>query len=187
MRKFLLLLFIGIVGFTVSDVQEETILLDWSNAAGSFQSGDDWVAILKNPGFPETTTNLPEYTRIITVDNAAKSVTYSIVNPKFERIGEAASDELLAQVANEISLHTSVLKSGNEYRHELKILPLKKEKGKLYRLVAFQLRATPVAALKSTTEAYAWQEQSVLSSGTWLKISTSGKGIYKIPYSTLRG
>jgi len=46
--------------------------------------------------------------------------------------------------------------------------------------------AIPKYALKNTdTGNYGLQDESVLSSGKWLKVSTSGKGIYKIPHSSL--
>jgi hypothetical protein len=38
-----------------------------------------------------------------------------------------------------------------------------------------------------SSKAYEWKNESVLAAGKWYKVSVAGKGIYKIPYSELRG
>ena len=185
MRKFLFLLFVVIVGFAVDDVQEELVTLDWSNSAGSFYEDAGVVTMLQNTGFPITTSNLPEYSRIYPVGNFSKSTTFVIENPVFEEIEAEIQDNVLKNVPDNIAVNTTLLKSANEYKQELKIVPIKKENGKVYRLVSFQLKSVPVALEKSATQTFEWKDQSILNSGIWQKISTSGKGIYKIPYSTL--
>ncbi len=185
MRKFLFLLFVVIVGFAVDDVQEELVTLDWSNSAGSFYEDAGVVTMLQNTGFPITTSNLPEYNRIYPVGNFSKSTKFVIENPVFEEIEAEIQDNVLKNVPDNIAVNTTLLKSANEYKQELKIVPIKKENGKVYRLVSFQLKSVPVALEKSATQTFEWKDQSILNSGIWQKISTSGKGIYKIPYSTL--
>ena len=186
MRKFLFLLFVVLVGFAVSKVEDETIQIDWDDVSGSFDPESGIVATLENPGFPVTTLELPEYSRIYSQGDPVKTYRFIIDNPVFNAIEEDVPDKVLASVPDEITVSSSVLKSADDYKQELRIIPLKKENGKIYRLTSFQLKKIPVAAEKSAQQAYNWKEQSVLNSGTWLKISTSGKGIYKIPYSTLR-
>ena len=185
MRKFLLLLFIVIVGFAISDVQEESVAIDWSYSDGSLISSNGITAILENPGFPANTSNLPEYTRIYSVNGSAKSFKYMIEDTKFEIINKDISDEILNIVPDNILITSTLLKSSNNYRQELKIIPVKKENGKLYRLISFQIKKIPITKEKSARQVNDWKTQSVLNSGTWMKISTSGRGIYKIPYSTL--
>lgn len=185
MRKFLFLLFVVIVGFAVDDVQEELVTLDWSNSAGSFYEDAGVVTMLQNTGFPLTTSNLPEYSRIYPVSNFGKSTKFVVENPVFEEIKAEIQDNVLRNVPKNITVNTTLLKSANEYRQELKIVPIKKENGKIYRLVSFQLKSIPVILQKSATQTFEWKDQSVLNTGIWQKISTSGKGIYKIPYSIL--
>ncbi|MFV0590014.1 MAG: type IX secretion system sortase PorU [Draconibacterium sp.] len=186
MRKYLLLLCVVWLGFAIDDTQNEPITLNWDSVYGSFASGAGFTEILENSGFPETTTELPVYTRIYDLQDNNSFYKAVVVNPKYEATGWKLSEALLKTIPDSVRINSKLLKSGNLVKNEIQIIPLKKEGGKIWRLKSFGLKRFPVAKLKSATQEYTWKANSVLGSGTWMKIATSGKGIYKIPYSKLK-
>lgn len=186
MRKYILLIFVFLVGFISSDVLKEQVFLDWSAGVGNYLEGDGFVAWLDNPGFPESGSELPVYTRLY--DNRYEQQTVKIVieNQKFEEIDQKLPENILKSIPGEIVPKTHFLKSGSDRKLELSLLALKQENGKVYRLISFDIKQIPVPETKSAvSKTQSWESSSVLSSGKWKKISVSKKGIYKIPYSKL--
>ncbi|WP_340111303.1 type IX secretion system sortase PorU [Maribellus mangrovi] len=185
MRKFLFLLFVVLVGFSVDDVQRESVMLDWTSETSSFNDDAGVVAWFINPGLTANAEELPVYTRLYTVYGVGNQFKFIVENTEFELIDKDIPEELLKRLSDDIQVKTTLSKSGNEYRSELQIVPLKYENDQLYRLTSFQVKRIPVAFEKSATRTAQWKSSSVLSSGKWIKISASTKGIYKIPFSTL--
>ncbi len=185
MRRFLFLVFVIIVGFTVSDVQKESVVIDWSDPTGAYQVENGIISYLQHPGFAEYQAELSLYSRLYPLESHAQSYRFSIENARFELIDSVAAEKIVDFVPNDPEVHARVLQSGNSFKNLLEIIPYKKEGEKIFRLTSFDLKRIPVSNPKSAQSSYAWKANSVLSSGKWIKISTSGEGIYKIPYSML--
>ena len=184
MNKYILLFFIVLVGYVVSDVHNEIIVLNWQENPGS-QNGEV-LELFENADISGNLAHLalPVYSRLYKLDNPNKILRFSIDNPVFEEVSDSINKILAVEIPSEIKINTSVLQSGNDKKIELQIIPLKEENGKIYRLKSFALRSAP-DIYKKSGEAINWKSESVLASGNWVKIRTSGKGIYKIPFSSL--
>ena len=180
MKKYIFLLFVILVGFSVDDVQKEIITLEWSESTG-LAEGDAFVSF-ENANLIDSPYELPVYTRLYPLENNDKSLRFVIQNPVYELLESNQSFLSENEISEDFQISTRQLKSANSLKVELKIIPLKRQDGKIYRLKSFELKKIPVDQKTATTE-MEWKTQSVLSSGKWVKISTSGKGIYKIPYS----
>mgnify|MGYP000227026159 CR=1 FL=1 len=185
MRKILFLLVVLIVGFTVSDVQKESVLIDWSAPEGSYQLENGIASYLQHNDSSDLKNKLPVYTRLYSLENSTHSYKFVIENPRFELVDSASSDKFVEVLADHIMIESKILKSGNSYKNLLEVVPFKREGSTIYRLTSFDIKRIPVTAQKNATKSYTWKSSSVLSSGKWMKVSTSGKGIYKIPFSTL--
>ncbi len=183
MKKYIFLLFVVIVGFTVADVQNEIITLGWTNQTG--ETENNTLVFFENADFPASSNELPVYTRLYCIKEPYKTYGFVIENPVYEEIEMDSSAVDKISVGEDLIVNTDVLKSGSSRKVQLQIIPLKKENRKIYRLKSFELKQFP-EVLKSVSMSHDWKSESVLNSGTWLKISTSGRGIYKIPYSKLR-
>ncbi|MFV0269593.1 MAG: type IX secretion system sortase PorU, partial [Draconibacterium sp.] len=186
MKKFLLLLCIVGLGFSVDDTQNEQITLDWSNPFGILVSGAGFTEIFENTTFPETTSELPVYTRIYDLQKSNTSYKIVLDNPIYEAMNWELSEQVLETIPGDIQMNSQLLKSGRSVKNEVQVVPLKKENGKVWRLKSFELKRFAVPALKSTVQEYEWNSSSVLGSGKWLKIATTAKGIYRVPYSKLK-
>jgi len=69
----------------------------------------------------------------------------------------------------------------------LSILPFVKRNGRIEKLVSFTVSIKEtVNQLKSAQVGTAWKSSSVLSSGKWVKVKLTDKGIYKITYDQLK-
>ncbi|MCK3685997.1 type IX secretion system sortase PorU [Maribellus sp. YY47] len=186
MKRYLLLLCVVLVGFTIDDTQNDQIILNWSNPLGILSGGEAHTEILENSGFPENTSELPLFTRIYDLQSSGTSYKVFIENAEYESMEWELSPDLLNAIPSGIQINSQLLKSGDSLKNEIRIVPLKNENGKIWRLKSFQLKRYPVEQLKSTNPGHEWKSGSALSSGKWVKIATSGKGIYKIPYSKLK-
>lgn len=186
MRKFLFLLCVVLVGFSVDDTRKENIRLDWSHPFVTVHEGEDFTTILENPGYPDSGPELPLFTRLYDQSEAKRSMRFLIDNLSYEEMPGEWTPEQLAAVPEQTLINSQLLKSGNSYKNELTIIPLKKENGKVYRLTSFDLKSTPTILSKSAEATHSWKSASVLANGNWVKISTTGKGIYRIPYSKLQ-
>lgn len=185
MNKYILLIFVVLVGFAVSDVHNETVVLKWQENPGSRVG--NVLEFFENADISVDTVNaaLPVYTRLYHMENQNRTRRFSIENPVFEELDEHYNNVFAAEIPTEIKVNTSLLQSGTDKKVELQIIPLKKENGKIYRLKSFQLRSVP-EVYKKSAQAVNWKSSSVLNDGSWVKIRTSGKGIYKITFSKLR-
>ncbi len=185
MKKYLLLLAIFIVGFSANDVQSEFIVLNWTKVTS--ESGFESAVCYTFPGAVYSSENnkLPYFSKIYSQSGSRSGFEFSIENLHFEEAKDSLDAGVLKLISSEIQIESVVLKSGDTYKTEVKFLPLKKEGEKLFRLTSFNLKKIPIQQKKATISEHEWKSQSVLSNGKWLKIKTSGKGIYKIPYSIL--
>jgi len=185
MRKYLLLFFISLTAFVSSDIRTNQVFLNWMGGVGNYEKGDGYVAWLENPGFPESGTEIPVYTILYESRYEQQEVKISVENYRFEEINVELKSEILESVPNEITAETKKLCSGDIVKYEIQLPAIKKEAGKLYRLISFDFKEIPIQKLKSALESHDWKSTSVLNSGNWVKVSTTEKGIYKIPYSKL--
>jgi hypothetical protein len=181
MRRYIFLLFVIIAGFSVNDVQKEIITLEWSDITGRIISEED---VLVETILSEMPNELPVYSRLFDVDSNSSTLRLLIENPVFEELNDSITFYNDCEIGEELSTNTLNLKSGNSQKVELQIIPFKKEDGKIYRLTSFELKQFP-DLLKSAETTASWKTESVLNTGKWVKISTNGKGIYRIPYSKL--
>ncbi|QIA09605.1 type IX secretion system sortase PorU [Draconibacterium halophilum] len=184
MNKYILLLFIVLIGFAVSDVHNEIIVLNWQENSGSRDG--EVLEFFENADLSGDLAHLalPVYTRLYKLDNPNKILRFSVENPVFEEVSDSIRKILAVEIPSELKVETSVLQSGNDKKVELQIIPLKEENGKIYRLKSFELRSAP-DVYKKSVQAINWKSESVLASGNWVKIRTSGKGVYRIPFSNL--
>lgn len=174
MNKYLLLLFVVLVGFAVSDVHNEIIVLNWQENPGS--SDGEVLEFFENADMSGDMAHLslPVYTRLYQLDNPNRILRFSIDNPVFEELSDSIKELLAVEVPSEIEVNTSVVQSGDEKKIELQIIPLKEENGKIYRLKSFGLRSAP-DVYKKSVQAINWKSESVLATGDWVKIRISGR------------
>ncbi|MCY1721352.1 type IX secretion system sortase PorU [Prolixibacteraceae bacterium Z1-6] len=183
MKKYLFLFFVILVGFSVDDVQKEIITLEWSEIAG--KSEVEATVFFENADLSVAQNELPVYTRLYDLNNTNKTLRFVIENQVFELVDAKNKLSYEDEITADIKISSRILKSGTTQKIELQIIPLKKEGEEIYRLKSFELKRIPDVQ-KSAAVAMDWKTESVLSAGKWVKISTAGKGIYKIPYSRLK-
>lgn len=186
MKRYLLLLLVFIFGFTANDLQGEFIVLNWSRLAYNHQSEDHiYPFTFKEAAYCLENSGLPYFSKIVDLPNMQNRFQFAIENPRFEELESDSDTAFFNSVPGQIAVETQILKSGSTQKIVLKVLPFKREGNKLYRLTSFHLKKIPVQNKSAKIAVHEWKSQSVLKSGKWVKIKTSGKGIYKIRYSTL--
>ena len=187
MKRYFFILSLFVLGFSVNDVQREIIVLDWkfpeSLDENSFSNGE--LTFPDAVYYPEESA-LPYFTKIYDLKD---NQDFRIVAEDFEyeHLSLKNASAILKDLASETKVETQRIKSGNTYKLIVKILPVIKENNEILLLKKFSLKRIPVQIKSAKIESVDWANQSVLKSGKWLKIRTSGKAIYKIPYSTLSG
>ncbi len=186
MKRFLILLFVVIVGFSVSDVQKELIVLNWIEVDEPYNEDDARVLFnFENACFPNAEVPLPVYTRFFKLNNRNQNFRILIENKTFKEIDIPEEYLDYNSITNEIQVSSYKLRSGDNFKYELQIIPMKRVGDKLYLLESFELKRIPISTKSASKQHFNWKTESVLKSGKWIKISTSKKGIYKIPFSKL--
>ncbi len=128
---------------------------------------------------------IPVYIKNIPVNSREQDIRFAIENEVFEATELSAELPEFNGLTEKVEVTSQKLKSGNKTNIQLQIIPLKKENNKIFILKSFELKQIPFTQKSAAIETHSWKNESVLKSGTWKKIRTSGKGIYKIPYSKL--
>ncbi|HKI88161.1 MAG TPA: type IX secretion system sortase PorU [Draconibacterium sp.] len=187
MKKYTFLLFLFIVGFTINDVQKEFIVISWKISNNSDENNPGGTVItFDNAAFPYAGSALPVYTKTYPLSNAVQDFRFVVENPVFEPWETSADISFLNEIPDEIQVKKFNIKSGNIQKLQIQIIPVVKQKGKILLLKSFELQHVPVFHKSAKVEMHDWKTESVLKNGKWLKIKTSGKGVYKIPYSKLQ-
>lgn len=187
MKKYTFLLFLFIVGFTINDVQKEFIAISWEISDDVNNVNTEGTLIsFENAAFPTPGSLLPVYIKTYALVNSSQDFRFRLENPVFVPWEPKSDIPFLNEIPKEIQVKKYRVKSGSTQNIQIQITPVIKQEGKILLLKSFELQRVPVFQKSAKTETQNWKSESVLKSGKWLKIKTSGKGIYKIPYSTLQ-
>lgn len=186
MKKYLILLFIIVSGFTDGDVQRELITLNWNKSVFlGVEKPNTPYLYFENADYCDSGSKIPVYGRVYSLKNSFREVKFLVENCVFEEIKLPEDYSDFQEIEDEIKITTTKLNSGRTQKVQLQIIPLKKEDGRFFVLKSFELKQVPVTVKSAKKEIINWKTESVLKSGNWVKISTDTKGIYKIPYSKL--
>lgn len=186
MKKYLILLFIIVAGFTDGDVQKELVVLNWNKSVYTGRENQNKPELyFEGADFVDAASAIPVFVRIYHLNYENQDFKFSIEKPVFEVIQGSNNNIEFNKIGNEIEIKSQKLKSGSTQTIQLQIIPLKRESDKIYLLKSFELRKIPVLEKSAKKESFNWKTESVLKQGTWKKISVSARGIYKIPYSKL--
>jgi len=187
MKKYILLIFVLVSGFTSSDVCREKIIIEWRNI--TVNEGDiqySGMLTFDQAAYPEQGSLIPVYYRIFNNENGG-IFQFVIENPEFEEIQLPDDFPGLDKITEEIQVSSGNSVSRGITNTFLHISTLKKSGSKYFKLKSFELSRIPRTEgnVKSAKQPFDWKTNSVLRQGKWLKISVSQKGVYKIPYSKL--
>lgn len=110
-----------------------------------------------------------------------------ITNAVFEPL----NDSLIISpdsIGPDLKFSTVIGTSAGKSHLRVSVFPFVKRNGQVQRLMEFTLsiKENP-NVLKSVMVPFAWKSTSVLSSGKWIKIKATNKGIYKISFDQLKG
>ncbi|MFW5821972.1 MAG: type IX secretion system sortase PorU [Tangfeifania sp.] len=187
MNKYLFFLLVILFGFSANDVRREFISLDWQKIEFAGLNNENSIGLsFENAVYPASPQSMvPYFSRIIFSDNQNSDMHFEIKSPVFKEIKADSGFIKSADIPEEITVDKFILKSGNTRKIELLVPAVIRDGDKLKLLKEFELKQVPITQKSALVTNYNWKNESVLSSGNWKKISTSKKGVYKIPYSKL--
>ncbi len=175
---FLFILF----GFFANDIRKEIVVINWLpsdtplNGLGlSFPEAE----------YPEGIDGVPVYYRPVFVPDKQLDFQFVIENPVFEELETAPEITFADNIPDELTLKKEKTGSGSSAIIQIQIPAVIRKNEKILLLKRFELKQIPVNMKSATAASYNRKSESVLKNGRWYKVSTSGKGIYKIPYSRL--
>jgi len=192
MKRYILLLFVILVGFTEGDVQKELIILQWNDIF----MDENGVSVCKelnfeNAGYPDSETSIPVFYKIYELENNNQNYNFSIEDPVYEEVKLSSNFPDTQKIEDDIKIVSEKCQSDGITKLHLQISTVKKEGSKILRLKSFRLKKIPVKSTKllksgqASVNNHVWKTSSVLKQGKWIKIGVSGKGIVKIPHSKL--
>ncbi|MCL1821557.1 MAG: type IX secretion system sortase PorU [Prolixibacteraceae bacterium] len=184
---FTSLVFILLTGFAGDKPSSDIFRLQW-NPRFSISLGGEEIKCLHFTGAVYTGGKpfIPVFTYQTEIGESENQV-FEIENPVFSiYTGEIFPEEkaILKPTLEPVSIRK---KSGKTVFAELQLVPLICRDGQVLVLESFKLKKTDCPQLKkSAATVGSWKTSSVLSSGRWVKIKTTERGIYKITYDKLR-
>lgn len=186
MKRICIVLFIFIAGFSVNDVQKELITLNWYFPRDIVSAVSAIGGMtFENADYPVTGSHIPVFIKNYQLTEPGQNFRFTIENAKYEELTAVHNFSISDEIKEEIEVKTIKLKSGDSYKIQLQVTTVVRKGEKIFLLKSFELKRVPLLTKSAVVSAYNWKTASVLQSGKWLKIRTSGKGIYKIPYSKL--
>lgn len=182
MNKYIILFLILLTGFTPTDIRREIITLNWQiSVAPENKLGQ----IFPDAGFAFPGSQVPIFFKTFPVENQEQNFQFILENPQFEEIVSHQLTPYFHEIPEDPEIKQTRLKSGTTQKIEIQIPALIRKGEKILKLKQFALKQIPQQLKSAQIVTHEWKTESVLKEGKWVKISTSGKGIYKIPYSKL--
>ena len=174
------------MGFASSDVNLAFRALKWEPGKTIDVQGAKTKNVLYFQGCEYINDKLlPYYVENFSSKTGGKPEV-EIVNTVFKEY-KGNPDYLHAEdISDSLQVVQSVVNSRGTWIDEVRILPIKKEGGKIYLLSKFTFRILLKEEVPEKKSQILWKTSSVLKSGKWIKIKTTKKGIHRIPFSLLQ-
>ncbi|WP_075591151.1 type IX secretion system sortase PorU [Labilibacter marinus] len=167
----------------------------WEEAI-SLQDGDRDVTLLQfsNMGDLNSETNIPYISESIPIlTENPQSVHISISDEKYIWPTPLEHTSFASQINNkELKYTYSISQSGQQYYLDIDIYPvIKPESAQSFQKLSsytinLSYQENKAPSLKSYSANSNYTNKSVLSEGSWVKVSVQKSGIHKISYSTLK-
>ncbi len=186
MKRFFFLLSVIAVGFSVNDVRDESILLQWHKIEASEAPGGNRLGVtFPDAVYPDVASGIPVFARSYTLPASNRGWRFVIEDPVLEAMETPAGFSDMEEIPEKLEITQKRFKAGETYKVDVLLPAVVRRDGKLFLLKEFALKQIPVRQKAATVDLNEWKGRSVLQNGQWYKIRTSGEGIYKISYSTL--
>ncbi len=154
--------------------------------------GDDTLHVLQFDGavLAEDEGMLPRYHAVFPLTGPADEASFTVeISDKVWQQNKVVSFSGKELLTTSEGLEYHVVSSRKKYALEVWVTPIRKNGNAIETLSSFAISVTRKAAIRSKSASLAtdFAEQSLLSTGTWKKISIARTGIYKLTYSDLKG
>ncbi len=137
-----------------------------------------------NAAYPDKETYLPYYGGIVPVS----TVDADIIVKGYESEEYVVSEfRGIDSIPSSLQVNTAVRMSKGKYYLHYSFIPLYKESGQIMRIISFDFEVVEgrQSSLPGSIPLFKDENNSVLASGEWHKISVTKSGIYKISYEQL--
>jgi hypothetical protein len=186
MYRYLIILLIAVsLAFRGSDSFKTSHVISWlDNTDFPFSAEKLTVFGFTGAVYPDQEPFFPIFFQQFTME-ANRSFHFEINHPvyrKWEGDQSLINSEGLSET---IYLNVSYKKSSEQQYADVSFVPLIKKEGQIFLLEKFELVKSPGPQLMSQTAEVGWKTSSLLANDKWVRIKTSKKGIYKIPYDKL--
>ncbi|MBW6535248.1 MAG: type IX secretion system sortase PorU [Mariniphaga sp.] len=182
MNRYTILLLLLLTGFTPTDIRREIIALNWHfTDAPENKLGQTF----SDAGYAFPGSQIPIFYKSFQVKNKEQNFHFILENPQFEEVESHNLKLYFDEIPEKSEIKQTRLNSADTQKIEIQIPAIIRKGEKILKLKQFALKQIPQKLKSAQVITHAWKSESVLNEGKWVKISTSGKGIYKIPYSKL--
>src|SRR5690554_5910582 len=182
-NKYLLLFLIFVFGITLNENKYENIVINWQTSTDSLNIAG--YTFMDAAYEWEENYFIPVFAKEYILNSSDDNYTFTIHNPVYDEIEIQLNENQTDKLPLKTNIQQTRIVSGDAHKIEVKVPTVIRKENKVYLLKKIQLRQVSQPLKSAHLKLNNWQENSVLSTGKWIKISTSDKGIYKIPYSRL--
>lgn len=186
LRNFTIVIVVVLVGFRGGDSRPPQYKIAWSEFT-NLLIPEDQRPLLYFAGaeFSDDNPLLPSFIHLIpAADNQFAEI--ELIKPRYRVFDGKLPDDILALIGEMPETKTVYKRSGNQTFTEWQLLPIVKRDNQIYLLEQFDLVVKTSAVSVQTAATPDWKTTSLLASGKWVKLRTTGKGIHKIRYDQLQ-
>ncbi len=188
LRNIFLILILLISKYTIAQVITVNDTIPWTNNPVSIEnvSVKEKFYMFDFPGAQHEEYWLPYKVKLIETKDNLKIKSIKLTGSKASIIQTNAKDISGAKhLPKDFVVKANIFKSADKSYIIIKVLPLKKVNGQIYKLESYKIELTleknPAKKKENTRKS-----NSVLSSGNWVKIAIPKRGVYKISYEELK-
>ena len=190
MRKLFIIL-LSVVSHICLAQTQQVFELNWSNSEVFATEGKSIKVLSFDGANSDASTNfLPYFSKKFKIDNNRSNYSVTLSNTSYELLTQLEK-ELIGTIQISSDFEFQISKAGIRKQNYLQVtfLPIRKNPstGLLEKLKEFEIKLVSQAStqqLTSQTKA-SYTNNSVLSSGKWVKISVDTTAIHKISYQQL--
>ncbi|MBN2773044.1 MAG: type IX secretion system sortase PorU, partial [Prolixibacteraceae bacterium] len=184
MKKFSIVIVIFLFAFTSGDVKVFFREINWefNKTIGFDGTKTEFPLFFEGCDFDDS--KLPVYLENIKIEKGSTQVV--IENTIFKEFTDVSGKIDRDEIPEKLELSQNIVTSKEDKFLNFKIIPLIKKGDRIFILQNFTFKLVPQKSEIVIKSAKNFISESVLKNGFWVKVSTTKKGIHRVPYSKLQ-
>ena len=189
-KSFVIALVMCCLTMSLKAQKIQTRSLSWKyNQSAKVTLSKEKISLWFDGALSSGEADLPLYFERFPLPQGSANVSAEIVDAAYEALTKTENDYLISKNYNPLvaKLNARVVYDRKKPYAAVTLDPfrLNSATGLFEKLISFSLKLTPVFGTSPKQKSWSFADNSILASGTWIKMTITSTGIYKITYDDL--